>query len=98
MRSLARETAFKVIYKALFTGDFSFEEIMEEDEIVLVKELGERFTSKTINKSKIILKDSFTAILDSSSLVSPRCSVCAPAMQAPTPGIPSLWVSPRGQA
>lgn len=34
MRSLARETAFKIIYKSLFLkGDLSCEEIMEEDKI-----------------------------------------------------------------
>ena len=34
-----------------------FEEIMEENETVSIKELGERFTSKTINKTKIIQKE-----------------------------------------
>lgn len=34
MRSLARESAFKVIYKSLFlNGDLSYEEILEEDKI-----------------------------------------------------------------
>lgn len=34
MRSLARETAFKIIYKSLFlNGDLSAEEILEEDKI-----------------------------------------------------------------
>ena len=35
MRSLARETAFKIIYKGLFTGDLSSEELLEEDGITL---------------------------------------------------------------
>ena len=35
MRKLARETAFKVIYKSLFLdGNFEAEDILEEDEIV----------------------------------------------------------------
>ena len=34
MRSLARETAFKVVYKSLFlNGDLSLEEFLEEDKI-----------------------------------------------------------------
>lgn len=34
MRSLARETAFKIIYKSLFlNGDLSADEILEEDKI-----------------------------------------------------------------
>lgn len=34
MRSLARETAFKVIYKSLFiNGDLSVDELLEEDKI-----------------------------------------------------------------
>ena len=34
MRSLARETAFKVIYKSLFlNGDLSIDELLEEDKI-----------------------------------------------------------------
>lgn len=34
MRSLARETAFKIVYKSLFlNGDLSFEEILEEENI-----------------------------------------------------------------
>lgn len=44
MRSLARETAFKIIYKSLFLdGDLSCDEIMEEDKITVVldKEFSE---------------------------------------------------------
>lgn len=33
MRKLARESAFKIIYKSLFNGDLSCEEIIEEDKI-----------------------------------------------------------------
>ena len=36
MRSLARETAFKIVYKSLFLdGDLSCDEILEEDNITL---------------------------------------------------------------
>lgn len=36
MRSLARETAFKIIYKSYFlNGNLSFEEILEEDGITI---------------------------------------------------------------
>ncbi len=39
MRSMARETVFKIIYKSLFlNGDLSFDELLEEDDITSDKD------------------------------------------------------------
>lgn len=51
MRSLARETAFKVIYKSLFlNGDLSADEILEEDKIT------EQDDKDYIEDSKFVLE------------------------------------------
>ena len=47
MRKLARETAFKIIYKSMFMGgDLSFEEILEEENIT--KEADKDFEEDTL--------------------------------------------------
>lgn len=47
MRKLARESAFKIIYKSLFNGGLSCEEIIEEDKIIEVQDI--EFVNSLIN-------------------------------------------------
>ena len=69
MRSLARETAFKIIYKSFFLdGDLSCDEILEEDNIT--EELDKDFNDDNKFVREIVSlygenKDSINSLIDS---------------------------------
>ncbi|MCI7003007.1 MAG: transcription antitermination factor NusB [Eubacteriales bacterium] len=69
MRSLARETAFKIIYKSFFLdGDLSCDEILEEDNIT--EELDKDFNDDNKFVREIVSlygenKDSVNSLIDS---------------------------------
>lgn len=69
MRSLARETAFKIIYKSFFLdGDLSCDEILEEDNIT--EELDKDFCDDNKFVREIVAlygenKDSVNSLIDS---------------------------------
>lgn len=69
MRSLARETAFKIIYKSFFLdGDLSCDEILEEDNIT--EELDKDFNDDNKYVREIVSlygenKDSVNSLIDS---------------------------------
>lgn len=69
MRSLARETAFKIIYKSFFLdGDLSCDEILEEDNIT--EELDKDFCDDNKFVREIVSlygenKDSVNSLIDS---------------------------------
>jgi len=55
MRKLARETAFKIVYKSLFNGGFSCDEIIEEDNITEQQDVD--FINSLVNLYEINKED-----------------------------------------